>query len=55
MLMAKFYRQKIGRIDNEIRDAESNRDFKKVAKLQSERLEAEKRVEKIRRECHEEI
>lgn len=52
MILTEFYRQKIGKIDNEIRDAENNRDYKRMAKLQVERLEAERMIEEIRKECY---
>ncbi|MFL0197783.1 hypothetical protein ACJDU8_19760 [Clostridium sp. WILCCON 0269] len=45
MILTEFYRQKIGRIDNEIKEAENNRDFKRLAKLQAKKVENQKRME----------
>ncbi|MFL0197308.1 hypothetical protein ACJDU8_17335 [Clostridium sp. WILCCON 0269] len=47
MIMTEFYRQKIGQIDNEIREAENTRDFKRLAKLHAKRLELQGRIKEI--------
>lgn len=43
MLMTEFYRQAIAKVEKEIRMAELEKDFKKVAKLQAEKAEWEGR------------
>ncbi|MFL0198401.1 hypothetical protein ACJDU8_22955 [Clostridium sp. WILCCON 0269] len=52
MILTEFYRQKIGQIDNEIREAENTRDFKRLAKLQAERLEVERKMKEIQQGCY---
>ncbi|WP_368488344.1 hypothetical protein [Clostridium sp. BJN0013] len=44
MLMTEFYRQAIAKVENEIKAAELERNFKKVAKLQAERAKWEERA-----------
>lgn len=44
MLMTEFYRQAIAKVENEIRIAELEKDFKKVAKLQAEKVDWEERA-----------
>lgn len=44
MIMAEFYRQKLAQLDRDIQDAELQRDFKKVAKLQTKESDIEKRI-----------
>ena len=46
MLMTEFYRQAIAKVENEIRIAELEKDFKKVAKLQAEKSDWEERARK---------
>jgi hypothetical protein len=46
MLMTEFYRQAIAKVENEIRIAELEKDFKKVAKLQAEKVDWEERARK---------
>ncbi|CAB1242484.1 conserved hypothetical protein [Clostridiaceae bacterium BL-3] len=46
MLMTEFYRQAIAKVENEIRMAELERDFKKVAKLMGEKSRWEDRARK---------
>ncbi|MFU0825905.1 hypothetical protein [Clostridium sp.] len=45
MLMKEFYRQVILKIEKQIKDAESNGDFKNVAALMKEKNEWNKRAE----------
>ncbi|MEY8000231.1 hypothetical protein AB8U03_08480 [Clostridium sp. Mt-5] len=47
MIITEFYRQRIAKIEKEIRVAELERDFKKVAKLQVEKVEVRKRIGEI--------
>lgn len=44
MLMTEFYRQAIAKVENEIRMAELERDFKKVAKLQAKKVDWQERA-----------
>ena len=44
MIMTEFYRQKLVQLNRDIQDAELERDFKKVAKLQAEKADIEKRI-----------
>lgn len=42
--MVEFWKQKLRKINSEIQDAELEKDFKRVARLESEKVEAEKRL-----------
>ena len=44
MILTEFYRQKSAQLNRDIQDAEIERDFKKVAKLQVEKVDIEKRI-----------
>ena len=44
MIMTEFYRQKMAQLNRDIQDAEIERDFKKIAKLQAEKADIEKRI-----------
>lgn len=44
MLMTEFYRQAIAKVENEIRIAELERDFKKVVKLQAKKVDWQERA-----------
>ncbi|AZV56061.1 hypothetical protein [Clostridium sp. AWRP] len=44
MILTEFYRQKLVQLNRDIQDAEIERDFKKVAKLQVEKVDIEKRI-----------
>ncbi|OAA91237.1 hypothetical protein [Clostridium ljungdahlii] len=44
MIMTEFYKQKLAQLNRDIQDAELERDFKKVAKLQTEKVDIEKRI-----------
>lgn len=45
--MVEFWKQKLRKIEDEIQDAELEKDFKRVARLESEKVEAEKRIEEL--------
>ncbi|WP_200888064.1 hypothetical protein [Clostridium tyrobutyricum] len=45
MLMVEFWKQKLIKINSEIQDAELEKDFKRVARLESEKVEIRKRIE----------
>ncbi|MBV4448011.1 hypothetical protein KM799_15590 [Clostridium tyrobutyricum] len=47
MLMFEFWKQKLRKINSEIQDAEMEKDFKKVARLESEKVDAEKRLKEL--------
>lgn len=49
MIMVEFYKQKLIKISSEIQDAEIERNFKKVARLESEKVEIRKRIGEL--EC----
>lgn len=44
MLMVEFWKQKLRKINGEIQDAEIEKDFKTVARLATEKVEAVKRL-----------
>lgn len=47
MIMTEFYRQKVAQLNRDIEDAELQRDFKEVAKLQAEKSDIEKKIREI--------
>ncbi|MCH4199255.1 MAG: hypothetical protein LKF87_03890 [Clostridium tyrobutyricum] len=47
MLMVEFWKQKLIKINSEIQDAELEKNFKRVARLESEKVEAEKRLKEL--------
>ncbi|MBV4446647.1 hypothetical protein KM799_08530 [Clostridium tyrobutyricum] len=47
MLMVEFWKQKLRKINSEIQDAELEKDFKRVARLESEKVEAQKRIREL--------
>ncbi len=49
MLMTEFYRQAIAKVEKQIKIAELERDFKKVVKLQAEKVDWEERARREKR------
>ncbi|MBV4441127.1 hypothetical protein [Clostridium tyrobutyricum] len=49
MLMVEFWKQKLRKINSEIQDAELEKNFKRVAVLETEKVEAEKRLKECER------
>lgn len=47
MLIVEFWKQKLRKINSEIQDAELEKDFKRVARLESEKVEIRKRIEEL--------
>ncbi|WP_017752501.1 hypothetical protein [Clostridium tyrobutyricum] len=47
MLMVEFWKQKLRKINSEIQDAELEKDFKRVARLENEKVEAQKRIKEF--------
>lgn len=45
--MVEFWKQKLIKINSEIQDAELEKNFKRVARLESEKVEAEKRLKEL--------
>ncbi|MBV4450693.1 hypothetical protein KM792_13670 [Clostridium tyrobutyricum] len=47
MLMVEFWKQKLRKTNSEIQDAELEKDFKRVARLETEKVDAEKRLKEL--------
>ena len=45
--MVEFWKQKLRKINSEIQDAELEKDFKTVARLESEKVEIGKRLKEL--------
>lgn len=45
--MVEFWKQKLRKINSEIQDAELEKDFKRVARLESEKVEIGKRLKEL--------
>lgn len=48
MIITEFYRQRIAKIEKEIRAAELERNFKGVVKLEAKKVEVRKRIGEIK-------
>lgn len=47
MLMVEFWKQKLRKINSEIQEAEFDKDFKRMAKLDAEKVDTKKRIREL--------